>query len=1040
MLNFFKKMNRIKLILIAVLFLVLLSTLRIGWLALFYDDVDQPQIQKGELDLTEWDSSTEVINLDGEWKFFPNHLTTTDQVSKHFDFVQVPGEWGDHSVDENGSLPNYGTYYLKLVMDSADDKVYSISVPSVRNASKLYVNGKLLGQSGEVGDHENDYDAKNVPYTASFTTDENGVAEIMLQVANYLEPENGAISRSIRFGESSNVLSDNQISYSMQLIVFVAFIIFTIFSIGVYFINDRKGTYLLLSFLVFCVIVNYSLGSNEKLLTYWLQLDYKWNLRITNLATIGMIYSLWTFIKDSFTFPKIIHRIIITISIISIITVLFSPLVYLLDTMDYLSGILIISLVLIIGSLFKKSNIQREETIWILFALLALLNSYIWWGIWNDLEIYVFFYPIDLLLVIGFLVVMWFIMYFNMHNRTKDQALRLTRVGQEKDAFLARTSHELRNPLHSILNITEITLNRNKGIIDQKSIKDLENVIVVGNRLTYLLDDLFEMANLKITKPTIRKKAFYLQSIATGILDMFDSTIDKKNVTLKNEINDDLPPVFADENRVIQVIYNLIHNAVKFTDEGEITLSAQTNRSKQVIVTVKDTGIGMNSRAFDKMFQPYEQGENNINTTEGGLGLGLAVSKELIELHDEKIYGNSEEGIGSEVSFTLTIKHGENENFNRDQTSLTNLDKFYINKEHSISNNEESSTEKVANVLIIDDDPINLTVLQSLLSGENYKMVCVQHGRELLRKINAEQWDLIIMDVMMPNLSGYNLTTKVREQFSKTELPILLLTARNNPKDIVTGFQAGANDYLTKPVNGNELKERVRNLINIKKSTEIQLNLESKWLQAQIKPHFIFNTLNTINALSEIDTDEMRRLIDAFSDFLRSKFNFTAYDDLISVKDELSIVHSYTYIEKVRFGERLTVQWEIGNIEGFNIPPLTIQTIVENAVHHGVMQRIEGGVITIRVFQRGKHLRIVIKDNGVGMNKETVRSITETTETGGVGLANTNKRLKIKFQTNLQIKSIPMQGTVVAFNIYQDDLLEQSRMNERKEINEVYTR
>ncbi|WP_040402272.1 hypothetical protein [Alkalibacillus haloalkaliphilus] len=297
-----QNINRKKLILLVVLFIILLSALRLGWLAVFHNDVDgQPLISEGELDLRDWDGlSSETIDLDGEWSFLPGKLATSGQTETrgHFNLVNVPGDWNDRK--SNGSLDYYGTYTLRIIVEENDEDVFSLVVPSVRNASQLYVNGRLIDKSGQVSESESQYFAKNIPYTASFTADEDGVIEIMLQVANYIDPSEGGIARSIKFGESSQVRSENLISYSMQLIVMVAFLIYATFAIGLFFVNERNGTFINASFLILCAIVTHSLGSDEKLLTYWFQLDYEWNIRVANLASTGMIFSLGMIVKGLF--------------------------------------------------------------------------------------------------------------------------------------------------------------------------------------------------------------------------------------------------------------------------------------------------------------------------------------------------------------------------------------------------------------------------------------------------------------------------------------------------------------------------------------------------------------------------------------------------------------------------------------------------------------------------------------------------------------------------------------------------------------------
>ena len=156
--------------------------------------------------------------------------------------------------------------------------------------------------------------------------------------------------------------------------------------------------------------------------------------------------------------------------------------------------------------------------------------------------------------------------------------------------------------------------------------------------------------------------------------------------------------------------------------------------------------------------------------------------------------------------------------------------------------------------MAVDDDPVNLKVLTNILSEDRYEVEIVTSGKEALKQLEQKEWDLIISDVMMPTMSGYELTRSIREKFSISELPILLLTARSNTEDIYTGFLAGANDYVTKPVDAVELNVRVHALTDLQASINERLGMEAAWLQAQIRPHFLLNTLNAIVSLSEIDT------------------------------------------------------------------------------------------------------------------------------------------------------------------------------------------
>jgi two-component system sensor histidine kinase ChiS len=312
-----------------------------------------------------------------------------------------------------------------------------------------------------------------------------------------------------------------------------------------------------------------------------------------------------------------------------------------------------------------------------------------------------------------------------------------------------------------------------------------------------------------------------------------------------------------------------------------------------------------------------------------------------------------------------------------------------------------------------------LNVLKGILSTEPYTITAVHSAGEVLDLIDKRPWDLLIADVMMPAMSGYELTRKVREHHSVLELPVLLLTARSLPADIYTGFSAGANDYVTKPVDATELKYRIRALISSKQSLNERLRMEAAYLQAQIHPHFLFNTLNSIMALSHIDTDKMREVGETFASFLRISFDFLNTNELVELSHELKLVEAYLAIEKVRYEERLTVIWEVEAESNVLIPPLSIQPLIENAIKHGLMNQRKGGTVQIRIAQQLSATLIEVRDNGKGMEEKQIAELLSPTMRGkgGIGLANTNRRLRQLYGQGLSIASKLNEGTTVSFVI-----------------------
>jgi len=271
----------------------------------------------------------------------------------------------------------------------------------------------------------------------------------------------------------------------------------------------------------------------------------------------------------------------------------------------------------------------------------------------------------------------------------------------------------------------------------------------------------------------------------------------------------------------------------------------------------------------------------------------------------------------------------------------------------------------------------------------------------------------------MPKMSGYELSKFIRERFSISELPILLLTARNNPEDIHVGFLSGASDYIVKPMDALELKSRVRALTDLKQSIAERLRMEGAWLQAQIKPHFLFNTLNTIAALSEFDTTRMRDLLDVFGNYLHASFNSENMEIEVSLEHELKLVKAYLYIEQERFEDRIQVDWDVNPSISLMLPPLSIQTIVENAVRHGILKRISGGTIIIRINEHPTFTQISIIDNGVGISDDKLKILLHphSKRKQGIGLINTDRRLKQIYGSGLDIQSIAGLGTTISFRI-----------------------
>lgn len=1004
-------------LLTVIVFGLLLTSFRLQWIKLFNETGDHPVIVNGELDLREWDfSKGKTIPLNGEWAFYPYQLITSEDVLKQQEgrkMITVPGDWSETLNPQNLEPFGYGTYHLRILVNPNDQQAYGMQVPSVRSASALYVNGLLSGQSGQVGESEEETKAFNVPYLSStIRADENGVIDILLQATNYADPRSSGLVRLIKFGDAEKIYNDSNLSMILQVTTSVVFIVFALFACILYAIGIRDSRMIYFAIVLVVISIGSLMGGDEKVLMHYLETDYTLTFKLSFSILIIFSWALLYCVKPQVqSLSKKLLPIYSVLSLIIIVIVYLLPMSYLnLSSMFSLSYVVISILLAAIALLFGQKNFTGS--IWLALSCVALASHFGWWIYTLNTGLKVIYYPFDLILSVILFAGVWFKQYHEMHRETKQLAEELQKVDKIKDEFLVNTSHELRNPLHSILNISEAILERERETLEARSIKDLETVLAVSRRMSGMVNELLDLQQIEKGNPYLQMTPCSLQAIASGVIDMLTHTVEGKPVQIINDIPARFPLIVADEKRIIQILFNLLHNAVKFTNEGTIRIqAAQLGDEAQIMIT--DTGIGMEKSVIQSIFEPYVQGHQKES---GGFGLGLNISRKLVELHGGKLDVQSILGEGSTFTFKVALANTEARDENLSRKIEETMETFQLHEQISAATEQETAYSQI---LVVDDDPVNLQVIKAMLDPEPYEIQTVLSGEEALRLLGEKEWDLIISDVMMPEISGYDLTKRVRERFSATELPILLLTARSESVDINYGFLVGANDYVTKPVDALEFKARVAALANIRKSMEERLQLEAEFLQAQIQPHFIFNALNTMMALSEIDLDRMRKVLVAFSQLLRGKFVFNELNQMTSIEKEIQLVESYLYIEEERFSDRLHVHWEIESDLNFTIPALMIQPLVENAIHHGIMKRPEGGSLTIQILEKPSYIEIIVEDDGVGMDPATLEKITTQTATlsGGIGLLNTDLRLKRKYGEGLQIKSTKGLGTIISFKI-----------------------
>lgn len=393
---------------------------------------------------------------------------------------------------------------------------------------------------------------------------------------------------------------------------------------------------------------------------------------------------------------------------------------------------------------------------------------------------------------------------------THKQNLSLQQADKLKDELLANTSHELRTPIHGIKGMAESMLASQQDLTEGQQ-KQLGLIIKSADGLARLVDDLLDYHQMRYGQLEIHPQPVSSKGVIRLVLDLCQHLVQAKPLTLVDKSPAELPPVLADEQRLEQVLYNLVGNAIKYTPQGKVVLSALVE-GNFLRIKVTDTGIGIARDHLEHIFEPLVQMSPEVSKQ--GAGLGLSITRQLVHLMGE-LFVESEPSVGSTFAFTLPLASGKAGSLTLDSRQIEHQ---LVRQQPVILPDWESEDlppppQDAPVILVVDDEPINLHILRHLLQPCGYRILPSSDGHDALTKLAQEPVDLILLDVMMPTLSGFDVCRRLRQQHPKEKLPVLLLTALNQPKEIEEGFNAGANDYLVKPFCKEELFARVRALL-----------------------------------------------------------------------------------------------------------------------------------------------------------------------------------------------------------------------------------
>ncbi|UCF19267.1 MAG: response regulator, partial [Gemmatimonadota bacterium] len=364
-------------------------------------------------------------------------------------------------------------------------------------------------------------------------------------------------------------------------------------------------------------------------------------------------------------------------------------------------------------------------------------------------------------------------------------------ANRSKSQFLANMSHELRTPLNAIIGYSEMLEEDAEEAGQGQFLPDLQKIHAAGKHLLSLINDILDLSKIEAGKMELYLEAFDVRQVIEGVATTVQPLIDKNANKLKLDLADDLAVMHSDVTRVRQVLLNLLSNASKFTEGGTITLSATREKvaggdAERLRFRISDTGIGMTDDQLDRLFQAFSQADASTASKYGGTGLGLAISKRFCEMMGGSVSVESEAGRGSTFSVELpaTAPQAPTEPPVAETRPVVQLG------------------DALGTVLVVDDDPAVRNIMVRMLTKEGYRVETAANGKAGLRAARELRPDVITLDVLMPEMDGWEVLSALKDDRELAEIPVLMLTIADERN---MGFALGASEYMTKPIDRERL-------------------------------------------------------------------------------------------------------------------------------------------------------------------------------------------------------------------------------------------
>lgn len=977
---------------------------------------------RGRLDLGEWDFRRDgPAELNGDWEFRWGALLEPDRFNRSEQwgrFLRVPGLWNGLSergrvLDGDGCATYRLTVMLPRALSSSGERL-AVMIPDLGTAYKLYLDGTYAVAGGAVGNSARTARPGYRPDVYEFAPAGDRL-EIVLQVSNFHHRKGGAWEKII-MGTGAMIRDIREKRLARDFFLFGSIFIIGMYHLVLFIMRNKERSYLF--FGLFCLLIAVRILSTGNYYIHRLFPGMSWE------CVIGTEYlSFYAAVPLFFLFMGSLFPGEFRTGVLRVITAagaFFCCAVLLLPPRLYTHTLLTCQAFSVIMSLYGctalvRAMIGKREGAVIFFTgfvilFITVINDFLQSNLMADagylvpLGLFIFIFSQSFLLSIRFSRA--YDSVEKLSGELEKKHSRLAEMSALKDEFLAAVSHEIRTPLNGMIGLAESMIDGRQGLIGLEARYNLGLISASGRRLARLVNDIIDASKLRNHDLALRRGPVDMRTVADIVLSLARPLTDARKIELFNAIEPGGPRVHADENRIQQVLHTIVANAIARTDSGHVTVSSRVAGGGEgggglMEIAVTDTGRSIPADGEPEVL--YAWG----GRASGGSGIGLSVARQIVELHGGTIRVEPASP-GARFSFTLPLHSGSDDCTEEAAPSLPVYPVIPAAVRAGSGPGQGMplpASGASGRILVVDDDAADRQVMGHYLAAGDYLAVGAAGGKEAIEQLGTGTFDLVLLDIMMPGISGYDLCREIRKRFSLHELPVLVLTARYGIAGLVAGFESGANDYLVKPIHREELLARVRTLVSLKRAVRDHDEAKYKLLQERMNPHFLFNALNTVHALIRTDRERADQAIIMLADNYRFLIDHS-FLTVVPFDEEWRFVENYLQLEELRFRDSLSVSLEReGDFDGICIPPLTIQPLVENALKHGVQKR--GGWGSVSVFAGASRGRVTVsvEDNGPGINSSDLFSRS---------LGNIRKRLHHCFgEADIALDSVGGRGAMV---------------------------